>query len=442
MKKSDRSWKKNDFDPERQRKMLKKSARHKKVMAEQKKFKRNQQPRAPRRKDWAELPIDGEWDEGLDGDDVAIFERIMPRDEAERRRAVERAALPGAGLDTAPDTAEDAPEDAVGSAGDEVTLTTEGAADGAMHNATHSALRQGRVVEVSSGLCRVAVGAETLLCSGRGLLYAQESGFTNAVTVGDQVLVRQDGGGQGVVEQVLPRRSLLARPDVFYPHLQQVVVANVDQLLIVASWREPIIWYELIDRYLIAAARNHLPAVICVNKVDLAESRVECERELQPYQALGIPILLTSAQTGDGIPDLRAMLHGRTTVLAGLSGVGKSSLLTAVQPGLHLRVGLVSARKHEGRHTTTQATLFQLNPQTCVVDTPGIREFGLSGLTRSQLVTCFAEMAAAAAHCRYRNCSHLDEPGCAVQAAVARGAIAPSRMHSYRLIYASLPASL
>jgi ribosome biogenesis GTPase len=280
------------------------------------------------------------------------------------------------------------------------------------------------------------------LCSGRGTLYAQESGFTNAVAVGDQVLVRQEGAGRGVVEQVLPRRSLLARPDVFYPHLQQVVVANVDQLLIVASWREPIIWYELIDRYLVAAARNRLPVVICVNKIDLAAARAECEAELQPYRDLGIPVLLTSAQTGDGIPDLRARLQGRTTVLAGLSGVGKSSLLAAVQPGLHLRVGLVSARKHEGRHTTTQATLLLLDSHTCVVDTPGIREFGLSGLTRAQLVTYFAEMADAAAHCRYRNCSHLDEPGCAVQAAAARGAIAACRMHSYRLIYASLPATL
>lgn len=427
MKKSDRLPKKNDFDPDRQRKMMAKSARHKKVMAESKKFRRNQQPRTPRRKDWANVSVNGDgdhgWDDTWEADELALFERIMPRDEAERRRAVERAALDTVGTDARIDAPADAPHDE----GDETAV------------AADEALRQGTVVEIASGLCRVVAGAESLLCSGRGTLYAQETGFTNAVAVGDQVLVRRDGAEQGVVEQVLPRRSLLARPDVFYPHLQQVVVANADQLLIVASWRDPIIWYEMIDRYLIAAARNHLPAVICVNKIDLAGSRAECEEELRPYRALGIPVLFTSAQTGDGIPDLRARLHGRMTVLAGLSGVGKSSLLTAVQPGLNLRVGIVSGRKHEGRHTTTQATLLQLNGPTYVVDTPGVREFGLSGLTRSELVTYFADMADAAMHCRYRNCSHVDEPGCAVQAAAARGAIAPNRMHSYRLIYASLP---
>jgi ribosome biogenesis GTPase len=182
-----------------------------------------------------------------------------------------------------------------------------------------------------------------------------------------------------------------------------------------------------------------LPALLCVNKIDLAETPDEYQRSLQPYEALGVPLLLTSAQTGVGIAQLRALLHGHTTVLAGLSGVGKSSLLAAVQPGLHLRVGAVSERKHEGRHTTTQATMIRLDERTSVVDTPGIREFGLSGLTRPELATYFPEFIPVADGCRFRNCTHLDEPGCAVRAAVARGAIADSRFHSYRLIYATLP---
>jgi ribosome biogenesis GTPase len=409
--------KKTDFDADRQMKGQQKNVRRKQLMAERKKFKRNQQPRGPRRTNWMPADLDLAHLDEWDGDGYNAFERIMPLDEGDRRRALERAAFVRA---VPPEPDADAGEDAP--------------------PASDNALLQGRVVEIASGLCRVAIEDETLLCTVRGILHAQETGFTNAAAVGDQVYIRRDGAGHGVVEQVLPRRSLLARPDVFHPHLQQVVVANVDQLLIVASWRDPIIWFELIDRYLVAAARNHLPAVVCVNKIDLAASRAECERNVQFYRGLGVACVFTSAQTGDGIDDLRAVLHERTTVLAGLSGVGKSSLLSAVQPDLNLRVGVVSEHSGEGRHTTTQATLLRLEPQTWVVDTPGIREFGLSGLTRSQLIPYFAEMAEAAAHCRFRNCTHLDEPDCAVQAAVAGGAIARSRYHSYRLIYASLPA--
>ena len=417
MAKVDRLVNKSDFDPDRHRKGQQKRARQKSIEAERKKFKRNQQPKGPRRKDWMPLAGDAalpdEWDDG----ETLSFERIMPPGEEERRRALARAAFDRT---TAPVSA---------SLGDEDDPF-----------AADTALQEGWVSEIASGLCRVRIGDETLLCTLRGVLQAQESSFTNVVAVGDRVIVRRDGTEQGVVERVLPRRSLLARPDVFYPHLQQAVVANADQLLIVASWRDPAIWFELIDRYLVTAARNRLPALICVNKIDLAQDRADCERGLQTYHALDIPCLFTSAQTGDGIDNLRAALHNRTTVLAGLSGVGKSSLLSAVQPGLNLRVGVVSEHSGEGRHTTTQATLLPLDAQTWVVDTPGIREFGLSGLTRSQLIPYFTEIAEAAVHCRFRNCTHHDEPGCAVRAAVASGVIAPSRMHSYRLIYASLPA--
>lgn len=412
--KKDRPAGKNDFDPDRQHKAMEKGAQRRMLRTERKKFKRNQQPRGPRRKDWT--PTD------LEDDGHETFERIMPLDERDRRRALEQAVFIRAVSQAATaDAGEDLP-----SAGD----------NGSMREG----LLRGKVIEIASGLCRVAAAHETLLCSVRGVLQAQESGFTNVTAVGDQVLVRPSGAGNGVVEQVLPRRSLLARPDVFHPHLQQVVVANADQLLIVASWREPIIWFELIDRYLAAAARNRLPAVICVNKIDLATSQEECEQALAPYRELNIPCVFTSAQTGAGIEELRSALHGRTTVLAGLSGVGKSSLLSAVQPGLRLRTGVVSEHSGEGRHTTTQAAMLQLEDQTWVVDTPGIREFGLSGLTRSQLITYFTEIEAAAAGCRFRNCTHRDEPDCGVRAGVAGGAIAHSRYHSYRLIYDSLPA--
>jgi ribosome biogenesis GTPase len=240
-----------------------------------------------------------------------------------------------------------------------------------------------------------------------------------------------------VIERIWPRRSALTRPDVFYGHLQQVVVANADQLLVVASWRQPHFWPELVDRYLIAAQRSGLKAVLCVNKIDLAEDRAACEKQLQPFRRLGYDLLFTSAVTGEGIAGLQERLQGQITVLAGLSGVGKSSLLAAVQPGLELRVGQVSDWG-DGRHTTTQVRLIELEAGGYVADTPGIREFGLSGLRRSELAQFYPEIATAARHCRFADCAHLSEPGCAIPAAVQQGRVSAMRYQSYCSIYGAL----
>ena len=283
----------------------------------------------------------------------------------------------------------------------------------------------------------------TLLCNLRSSLRTPHSGFSNVLAAGDEVVVSHNGHERGMVEAVLPRRSALARPDVFYSHLQQVIVANVDQVLIVAAWREPAFWPELVDRYLIAAARYNLAPIICINKIDLAgaadDDPAELARTLAAYQQAGYRILATSARTGDGLAALREALAGRTTALAGLSGVGKSSLLSAAEPGLHLRTAEVSDRRHEGRHTTTQVTLHPLAAGGFVADTPGIREFGLAGLKGRDLPPFYPEIAAAAAGCAYADCSHTREPGCAVKAAVRTGRIAAMRYDSYRKIRHSLP---
>ena len=321
-------------------------------------------------------------------------------------------------------------------------LEPESAAIGAGAEA-RDGISRGTVVEVSSGLCRVALSERTLLCNLRSALRTPHSGFSNVLAAGDEVLVSHNGHDRGTVEAVLPRRSALARPDVFYSHLQQVIVANVDQVLIVAAWREPAFWPELVDRYLIAAARYNLAPIICVNKIDLAgeaaEDTAELARTLGAYQQTGYRILATSARTGDGLAALREALAGRTTALAGLSGVGKSSLLSAVEPGLSLRTAEVSDRRHEGRHTTTQVTLHPLAAGGFVADTPGIREFGLAGLKGRDLPPFYPEIAAAAAGCAYADCSHTLETDCAVKAAVRTGRIAAMRYDSYRKIRHGLP---
>jgi len=298
----------------------------------------------------------------------------------------------------------------------------------------------GRVIEVSKGLFRVQIEDRTVLCSLRGNLNATETGFTNAAAVGDHVTIREDGVGGGVIQSVLPRRTLLARPDVYASHLQQVIVANVDQLLIVSAWRDPHIWLELIDRYLIVAARNNLPAIICINKIDLMQDAAELDATLRPYRQLDIPIVITSTRTGAGIEQLRALMIGQTTVLSGLSGVGKSSLISTVEPGLNLRTSDVGEYRHDGRHTTTQATWLPLKLGGAVVDTPGIREFGLAGLYRTDLIDFMPDLAQHADNCRFNNCLHKDEPDCAVRAAVETGQVAASRYDSYKQILETIPA--
>ena len=280
---------------------------------------------------------------------------------------------------------------------------------------------------------------ETLLCSVRGSLSAVETGYTNVVAVGDRVLVSGAESGSGVIERVLARRTVLARPDVFNPDRSQVIVANVDQLLIVASWSEPELWMELIDRSLIAAVEGKMEPLICLNKVDLAGDQAACWEEMRVYQELGHTVLFTSARTGQGVDALRAHLVGRETALTGLSGVGKSSLLMAVQPDLELRVADVSQARGEGRHATTQVSLLRLDGGGYVVDTPGIRELGLIKVHRHELVLYFPEIAALVGQCRFNDCTHTHEPGCAVLEAVEQEDIAWSRYHSYQSIYESLP---
>jgi ribosome biogenesis GTPase len=233
------------------------------------------------------------------------------------------------------------------------------------------------------------------------------------------------------------------RPDVGKTSSQRrVIAANIDRVLVVASWRKPAIWPELIDRYLIAAARNELDAVICVNKIDLVEDQFELEETVQPYRDAGYQVLFTSAETGAGVDQLRDLLLGSATVFAGLSGVGKSSLLSRVEPGLKLRALTVGERgknRNQGRHTTTMATMYPLKDGGAVIDTPGLREFGLANLYRYELANFYPEIGALLGGCSYSDCTHTHEPGCRIKSAVQEGEISQMRYENYIKILDCLP---
>jgi ribosome biogenesis GTPase len=379
-------------------------------------------PDRVRSKDWTTVYTEDP--DGYYDLDVVERERVMPKGEIESRYAKTPQSPLHSGLGLAT-LASNEPSSDTGTAGAETEPP--------------AGQSRGTVVEVSSGLCRVALAGRRLLCVIRSSLRAPHSGFTNVVAAGDEVLVSHNGHERGMVEAVLPRRSALARPDVSYDHLQQVIVANVDQVLIVAAWRQPAFWPELVDRYLIAAVRNNLASVICINKTDLVDDPAELAATVAAYEATGCRVLCTSALAGQGLDALRDILAGRTTALAGLSGVGKSSLLSAVEPDLQLRVSEVSDRRHEGRHITTQVTLHPLAGGGFVADTPGIREFGLSGLRQPELARFYPEISAEGGACAYANCSHTCEPGCAVKVAVRAGRISRMRYDSYRKIHRDLP---
>jgi ribosome biogenesis GTPase len=398
--------------PSREEKQWRHYEENKVLRKVRKQIKRNRKTKRVRRKDW--IPDSFDDLDALYDLDIPTEERIMPPGERERREAALFAAL-----------------SRMQEKEEQATLDAGGEPPGS----------EGIVIEVSSSLCRVESNGRAWMCGLRGTLSAEDTGYTNVVAVGDRVIFSEEGDGQGVVETVLPRRSVLARPDPFYAHLQQVIVANADQLLIVSAWREPSFWPELVDRYLIAAQRSRLQPILCVNKIDLADSLSDPQAALQPYENIGHPVILTSALHDRGTKELQAILDGRTTVLAGLSGVGKSSLLNAIEPGLGLRTKATSEHLHAGRHTTTQVNLFKLQGGGQVIDTPGIREFGLAGLRRGELLRFYPEIAAVAGRCRFKDCSHSHEPECAVKEAVQQGALPRIRYQSYLSIYETLADS-
>jgi len=394
---------------ERHIKSVEKQVAKQKLRQARRKAGTKESAKKPRKKDW----IPDAWDE-WDDLEYPVVEKVMPRGSEDRRRKVAKLATDSGGR-------------------------SERVADpGGVDSPPGSDSREhGLVVEVSSGKCRVNLKGESMLCHLRGNLRKTESEYANAVSVGDRVIISQEGQNTGVVETVLPRKNILARPHSTDKSLQQIIVTNVDRLLIVASWREPNLWPELIDRYLITAQRNQIDPVICINKVDLVEDEAELQTVTEVYRDLGYPLLLTSMVSGQGIDELESLLKDGTTVLAGLSGVGKSSLLVAVQPDLNLRTANVSQRglfTGQGRHTTTQSSLWHLSNGGIVIDTPGIRKFGLADMRRGQLAQAYPEMVPLLGNCRFANCSHSNEPECAVRSAVDSGTISSLRFKNYTQI--------
>lgn len=277
---------------------------------------------------------------------------------------------------------------------------------------------RGIIIKALSGFFYVQESGGLITeCRGRGKLRKVDIDLL----VGDHVSFETTEGGRGVINELLPRRMRLVRPPV----------ANVDQAVLTFAFARPTFHREMLDRLLVLAEREHILSLIVCNKVDLASPEEIREIE-KTYQLAGYPLVLTSAQQEIGIERLREHLNGRISVLAGPSGVGKSSLLNAVSPGLTLTTGAVSVKIGRGRHTTRHVELMPLASGGMVADTPGFYDLSVEGIRGRELASYFPEMRSALSQCRFgASCLHDKEPDCAVKAQLEDGLLARSRYESY-----------
>ncbi len=339
-------------------------------------------------------------DDKLQNDDSARTERVSGKGELTRKRTVMAARVDA---------------DASG----EPALALE---------VDETACRGGRVLSVHGLTSNVLDDdGRHYRCVTRRILKTLATDQRHVVAAGDRVQFRPSGDHEGVIERIERRHGVLTRAIRGRCH---VIAANVDQVLIVSSAAQPSLKPHLIDRMLLTAEKDHIRPVICINKIDLVDPA-----DLQPligvYGQMGYEILLASAVTGWGIERVKRTLIGRETVVAGQSGVGKSSLLNAVEDGLDLRIAAVSAENQKGRHTTTVASLIPLSAGGYVLDTPGIRQFQLWDVIPREVAGYFRDLRSYVSVCRFPDCTHTHEADCAVKDAVADGRVDVRRYESY-----------
>ncbi len=259
---------------------------------------------------------------------------------------------------------------------------------------------------------------------------------TNPVAVGDWVEIAGESGSY-TIDAIEERRNYILRKSVNLSKQSQIIAANLDQAILVATVLEPVTFPAFIDRFCVSAEAFHIPVSIIFNKVDLlsASQRSELLGFASVYADLGYHVFLASAETREGVDAIRANLVGKVSLLSGHSGVGKSTLVNALDSNLDIRVGAVSEAHRTGKHTTTFAEMHELASGGYIVDTPGIRGFGLVDLDKADLAGLFPEMRALLPNCNFYNCLHVKEPGCAVKAALETGQVAQTRYNSYLGMY-------
>lgn len=275
-------------------------------------------------------------------------------------------------------------------------------------------------------------------CKLKGNLRMKGIKTTNPVAVGDHVELDYSPNERiGVIKKILKRRNYIIRKSTKLSKISHIIAANIDQAFLIATLILPRTSTGFIDRFLVTAEAYHIPAGIIFNKIDLYDDALARQHEelVRLYQGIGYLCFGTSAVTGQGLDELSSALKGNTTLLSGHSGVGKSALINVLEPGLNLKTAEVSAYHLKGVHTTTFAELFKLSLGGYIIDTPGIREFGLIDFSKEEVAERFPEMRAMMHECQFHNCTHVHEPNCAVKRALQEGRIDPGRYRNYLSIY-------
>ncbi|GAB4318574.1 MAG: ribosome small subunit-dependent GTPase A [Candidatus Zixiibacteriota bacterium] len=295
----------------------------------------------------------------------------------------------------------------------------------------------GRVIKSFGKRFIVQTKDGTFDCELRGRFRRKIEDTITPVAVGDRVAITVEQPPYGVIEEIYERRNKLSRPEVIKPFREQILVANCDQLIAVASVAMPRLKMGAIDRFLLGAENNGMQGIVVVNKIDLGHEK-QLAKAREAYTMAGYPFVATSTETGEGIDELRELLKFKTSMLCGHSGVGKSSLVNALQPGLQVKTGDVSEATGKGTHTTTSIELHPLDFGGYIVDSPGIRVIGIWNVAQEDLPHLYPEFRAREGLCKFRNCMHIGEPGCAVLRALEAGEIHRERYDGYLRIRETL----
>ncbi|PID95091.1 MAG: ribosome small subunit-dependent GTPase A [Bacteroidetes bacterium] len=292
----------------------------------------------------------------------------------------------------------------------------------------------GLVLRSTGSHYSVHLGEEGVVeCQIRGKFRMQGIKSTNPVAVGDRVEVERSGGEIPVIKKILKRENYIIRKATRQSKQTHIIAANLDQAIFVVTLAFPRTSTGFIDRFLVTAEAYHIPVLLVFNKIDLYDEALAHKHGemVRLYEDIGYHCVSVSAKTGEGMDEIRHLLAGKVSLLAGHSGVGKSALANAIDPELDLKTGVISQVHNKGKHTTTFAQMHILKQGGYLVDTPGIKEFGLVDMERVEVAQRFPEMRSRMHRCRFHNCTHTNEPGCAVKEAVEAGLIAPSRYRNY-----------
>ncbi len=293
-------------------------------------------------------------------------------------------------------------------------------------------LKQGVVTRATGSWYEVLSEGTTYSCRIRGRLRLKGARSTSPVVVGDVVGFEADDDQNYVISHIEPRRNYIIRRASNLSKESHIIAANIDRAVLVATLFAPTTATEFIDRFLVTCEAYKIPATIILAKVDLARQEPEAMSDfIATYRSAGYEVLELSATEGIGLEEVKALLQGHTTLISGNSGVGKSTLIGAIEPHIEIKTGEISASHHKGKHTTTFSTMYPLSDGGYIIDTPGIKGFGLLDIDDDELWHYYPEMMRFGADCQFYNCTHTHEPKCAVVRAVESGQIAYSRYESY-----------